>query len=152
MIDDYDYTQDQVAEKVSKSRVYITNSLRLLKLCEKVRQMVIDGLISTGHARALISIEDPEEQYNIAQEVFDKKLSVRETEKLVKNLGKSNKKKTQKNNASIEAVYSDVAEKCKQALGTKVEISSKGEGAGKIEIEFYNNDDLEKIIARICQE
>ena len=75
-----------------------------------------------------------------------------ETEKLVKNLGKSNKKKTPKNNSSLEAVYSDVAEKCKQALGTKVEISSKGEGAGKIEIEFYNNDDLEKIIARICQE
>ena len=153
LIDEFSYTQDQVAEKVSKSRVYITNSLRLLKLCEQVRQMVIDGQITTGHARALISIENEEEQYTLAQKVFDEKLSVRETEKLVKNLGKEKKKKeSPKANASVEAVYSEVAEKCKQALGTKVEISSKGEGIGKIEIEFYNNDDLEKIIARLCKD
>ena len=152
LIDEFEYTQDQVAEKVSKSRVYITNSLRLLKLCDNVRQMVIDGLITTGHARALISVEDPEEQYSLAQKVFDEKLSVRETEKLVKNLGKPNKKKMSKTNASVEAVYAEVAEKCKQALGTKVDISSKGDGAGKIEIEFYSNDDLEKIIALLCKE
>ena len=153
LIDEFSYTQDQVAEKVSKSRVYITNSLRLLKLCEQVRQMVIDGQITTGHARALISIENEEEQYTLAQKVFDEKLSVRETEKLVKNLGKEKKKKeSPKANASVEAVYGEVAEKCKQALGTKVEISSKGEGIGKIEIEFYNNDDLEKIIARLCKD
>ncbi|MBQ9590866.1 MAG: ParB/RepB/Spo0J family partition protein [Butyrivibrio sp.] len=153
LIDEFSYTQDQVAEKVSKSRVYITNSLRLLKLCEQVRQMVIDGQITTGHARALISIENEEEQYTLAQKVFDEKLSVRETEKLVKNLGKEKKKKeSPKTNASVEAVYGEVAEKCKQALGTKVEISSKGEGIGKIEIEFYNNDDLEKIIARLCKD
>ena len=126
LIDEFSYTQDQVAEKVSKSRVYITNSLRLLKLCEQVRQMVIDGQITTGHARALISIENEEEQYTLAQKVFDEKLSVRETEKLVKNLGKEKKKKeSPKTNASVEAVYGEVAEKCKQALGTKVEISSK---------------------------
>ena len=153
LIDEFSYTQDQVAEKVSKSRVYITNSLRLLKLCEQVRQMVIDGQITTGHARAIISIENEEEQYTLAQKVFDEKLSVRETEKLVKNLGKEKKKKeSPKTNASVEAVYGEVAEKCKQALGTKVEISSKGEGIGKIEIEFYNNDDLEKIIARLCKD
>jgi len=153
LIDEFSYTQDQVAEKVSKSRVYITNSLRLLKLCEQVRQMVIDGQITTGHARALISIENEEEQYTLAQKVFDEKLSVRETEKLVKNLGKEKKKKkSPKANASVEAVYGEVAEKCKQALGTKVEISSKGDGIGKIEIEFYNNDDLEKIIARLCKD
>ncbi len=115
--------------------------------------MVIDGQITTGHARALISIENEEEQYTLAQKVFDEKLSVRETEKLVKNLGKEKKKKeSPKANASVEAVYGEVAEKCKQALGTKVEISSKGEGIGKIEIEFYNNDDLEKIIARLCKD
>ncbi len=152
LIDDFGYTQDVVADKVSKSRVTITNSLRLLKLCEKVRQMVIDGQISTGHARALISIENENEQIEIAQKVFDEKLSVRETEKLVKGLGKTKKtKKTVSNKESIDAVYASLSEKCKSAIGTKVEIISKGDGTGKIEIEFYNNDDLEKITDRLCK-
>ncbi len=151
LIDDFGYTQDIVAEKVSKSRVAITNSLRLLKLCEDVRQMVIDGKLSTGHARALISIENPQEQLQIAEEIFDKKMSVRDTEKLVKNLGKPEKKKknTIKKNESVESAYRELEEKCKQAIGTKVEIISKGDGAGKIEIEFYNTDDLEKITERL---
>ncbi len=152
LIDEFGYTQEHVAEKMSKSRVYITNSLRLLKLCEKVRQMVIDEQITSGHARALIPVEDPEEQFQLAQKVFDEKLSVRETEKLVKNLGKTSKKKSAKKNESLEAVYASVAEKCKQAIGTKVDIISKGDGAGKIEIEFYSNDDLEKITDRLCKE
>ena len=154
LIDEFGYTQDVVADKVSKSRVTITNSLRLLKLCDKVREMVIEGLLSTGHARALIPVENPDEQYELAQKVFDEKLSVRETEKIVKNLGKTtpkNKKKVQ-NQESIDAVYGSLSEKCKQALGTKVDISSKGDGVGLIQIEFYNNDDLEKIIERICKE
>ena len=151
LIDDFGYTQDIVAEKVSKSRVAITNSLRLLKLCEDVRQMVIDGKLSTGHARAIISIEDPEEQLQIAEQIFDEKMSVRDTEKLVKNLNKppkEKKNKTQKNE-SIESAYRELEEKCKQALGTKVEITSKGDGTGKIEIEFYSTDDLEKISERL---
>lgn len=152
LIDEFGYTQEQVAEKMSKSRVYITNSLRLLKLCERVRQMVIDEQITSGHARALISVEDPEEQFQLAQQVFDGKLSVRETEKLVKNLGKTSKKKASKKNESLEAVYASVAEKCKQAIGTKVEIVSKGDGSGKIEIEFYSSDDLEKITDRLCKD
>ena len=153
LIDEYNYTQDKIAEKISKSRVYVTNSLRLLKLCDRVREMVIQGLLTTGHARALIPVEDPTEQQELAQKVFDDNLSVRETEKLVKNLGKTAKKKTtSKKNASIDAVYADVSEKCKQALGTKVEITSKGDGVGLIQIEFYNNDDLEKIIGRLCKE
>ncbi len=152
LIEAYSYTQDQLAAIVSKSRVYVTNSLRLLKLCDRVQEMVIQELISTGHARALISVEDPAEQAELAQKVFDENLSVRETEKLIKSLGKTSKKKAPKNNASIDAVYAEVSEKCKQALGTKVEISSKGDGVGKIEIEFYSNDDLEKIIARLCKE
>ena len=153
LIDDFGYTQDIVAEKVSKSRVTITNSLRLLKLCEKVRQMVIDGLITTGHARALISVESEEEQTMLAQKVFDEKLSVRETEKLVKNLGKAPKpKKVLETNSSLDAIYANLSERCKQAIGTKVDITSKGSGAGKIEIEFYSSDDLEKIINRLCTE
>ena len=153
LIDEFGYTQDIVAEKVSKSRVTITNSLRLLKLCEKVRQMVIDGLITTGHARALISVESEEEQTMLAQKVFDEKLSVRETEKLVKNLGKTPKpKKVVETNPSLDAIYANLSERCKQAIGTKVDITSKGSGSGKIEIEFYNSDDLEKIINRLCTE
>ncbi|SDB65584.1 ParB/RepB/Spo0J family partition protein [Butyrivibrio sp. INlla16] len=151
LIDDFGYTQDVVAEKVSKSRVAITNSLRLLKLCEEVRQMVIDGKLSTGHARALISIENKEEQLKIAEQIFDQKMSVRDTEKLVKNLGKEPKKKKEINklNSSVESAYRELEEKCTQAIGTKVSISPKGDGTGKIEIEFYSTDDLEKITEKL---
>ncbi len=153
LIDNHGYTQDQVAEKISKSRVYVTNSMRLLKLTKKVQDMVIGEMLTAGHARALLSITNEADQEEIAQQVFDSNLSVRETEKLVKSLGKTTKKKTQtKANPSIDAVYADVSEKCKQALGTKVEVTSKGDGVGVIQIEFYNNDDLEKIINRLCKE
>ena len=153
LIDAFSYTQDQVANIVSKSRVYVTNSLRLLKLCKKVQEMVVQELISAGHARALISIENEATQEEIAQKIVDENLSVRETEKLVKNLGKTSKpKKTSKTSESLDVIYASVAEKCKQALGTKVEISSKSDGVGKIEIEFYSNDDLEKITDRLCKE
>lgn len=153
LIDNHGYTQDQVAEKISKSRVYVTNSMRLLKLTKKVQDMVIGEMLTAGHARALLSITNEADQEEIAQQVFDSNLSVRETEKLVKSLGKTPKKKTQtKANPSIDAVYADVSEKCKQALGTKVEVTSKGDGVGVIQIEFYNNDDLEKIINRLCKE
>lgn len=150
LIDEFGYTQDVVAEKVSKSRVAITNSLRLLKLCEEVRQMVIDGKLSTGHARALISIEDKEKQIQIAEQIFDQKMSVRDTEKLVKNLDKPEKKKKKiEINPSIESAYRELEDKCTQATGTKVSISTKGDGVGKIEIEFYSTDDLEKITERL---
>ena len=144
---EFNLKQDEVAERVSKSRTAVTNSMRLLKLCDDVQQMIIDDLISTGHARALISIEDPEQQYAIAQQIFDEKLSVRDVEKLVKNLNKPAKvKKTNPVDKSLEAVYQDIEENLKQKLSTKVAITSKGNGAGKIEIEFYSHDDLEKIM------
>lgn len=153
LIDEHGYTQDQVADKISKSRVYVTNSMRLLKLAPKVQEMVIQEMLTAGHARTLLSIADEAEQIETAQKVFDENLSVRETEKLVKSLGKTSPKKpSAKNNASIDAVYKEESEKCKQALGTKVEITSKGDGVGLIQIEFYNNDDLEKIISRLCRE
>lgn len=142
--------QDEVAEKVSKSRTAVTNSMRLLKLCDEVQQMIIDDMISTGHARALISIDDPEKQYIIAQKIFDEKLSVRDVEKLVKSLNTPPKpKKGVEIDKSLEIVYQDMAEKLKQSLGTKVMISSKGGGSGKLEIEFYNHDDLEKITDKL---
>ena len=152
LLTEFNLKQDEVAERVSKSRTAVTNSMRLLKLCDEVQQMIIDDMISTGHARALISIEDPEEQYMIAQKVFDEKLSVRDVEKLVKNLGKPEKpKKENVQDKSLEIIYQDTEEKLKQALGTKVSISSKGNGSGKVEIEFYSHDDLERIIEMITR-
>ena len=147
LLTEFNLKQDEVAERVSKSRTAVTNSMRLLKLCDEVQQMIIDDMISTGHARALISIEDPEQQYMIAQRVFDEKLSVREVEKLVKDLNKPQKpKKEIIEDKSLDIIYQDIEEKLKQSLGTKVSISSKGNGAGKLEIEFYTHDDLDKLI------
>ena len=147
LLTEFDLKQDEVAERVSKSRTAVTNSMRLLKLCDEVQQMIIDDMITTGHARALISIEDKEQQYAIAQKIFDEKLSVRDVEKLVKNLNKPEKtKKEPVTDKALEAVYQDLEEKLKQSLGTKVSIASKGDGAGKLEIEFYTHDDLEKIM------
>lgn len=146
LLTEFNLKQDEVAERVSKSRTAVTNSMRLLKLCDEVQQMIIDDMITTGHARALISIEDPEQQYTIAQKVFDEKLSVRDVEKLVKNLNKPEKvKKEPVEDKALEVVYQDLEEKLKQSLGTKVSIASKGDGSGKLEIEFYTHDDLEKI-------
>ncbi len=150
LLTEFHLKQDEVAERVSKSRTAVTNSMRLLKLCEEVQQMIIDDMISTGHARALISIEDAEQQHTIAQKIFDEKLSVRDVEKLVKNLNTPPKqKKTIQTDKALQIIYQDVEEKLKQALGTKVLISSKGEGSGKLEIEFYSHDDLEKITDKL---
>lgn len=147
LLTEFNLKQDEVAERVSKSRTAVTNSMRLLKLCDNVQQMIIDEMITTGHARALITIEDPEQQYAIAQQIFDEKLSVRDVEKLVKNLNKPAKiKKAISIDKSLEAVYQDIEENLKQKLSTKVSITSKGNGAGKIEIEFYTHDDLEKLM------
>lgn len=151
LLTEFNLKQDEVAERVSKSRTAVTNSMRLLKLCDEVQQMIIDDMISTGHARALISIENPEQQYTIAQKIFDEKLSVRDVEKLVKDLNKPAKvKKTAEKDKSLEIIYQSMEEKLKQALGTKVAISSKGGGSGKLEIEFYNHDDLEKIADKLA--
>ncbi len=150
LLTEFHLKQDEVAERVSKSRTAVTNSMRLLKLCDEVQQMIIDDMITTGHARALISIEDPEQQYMIAQKIFDEKLSVRDVEKLVKNLNKPEKeKKVVQENKALEIIYKNIEEQLKQSLGTKVSISSKGDDKGKIEIEFYNHDDLEKIADKL---
>ena len=146
LLTEFNLKQDEVAERVSKSRTAVTNSMRLLKLCDEVQQMVIDEMISTGHARALLSIEDTEQQYTVAQKIFDEKLSVRDVEKLVKNLNKpkTGKVKAEKNK-SLEYIYQDMAEKMKESLGTKVNIVSKENGSGKIEIEFFSHDDFDRL-------
>ena len=150
LIDEYHLKQDEVAEKVSKSRVAITNSLRLLKLDERVRCMVIEEKIKSGHARALLSIEDNDLQYEIAVKVFDEKLSVRETEKLVRKVSAEGKiKKVEKKDIFTpqeEMVYKQYEEKMKVLMGTKVSINYKTRDKGKIEIEYYSQDELERIM------
>lgn len=147
LLEEFNLKQDEVAERVSKSRAAVTNSMRLLKLSDEVQQMLIDDMISTGHARALLAIENPEEQYAVAQRIFDEKLSVRDVEKLVKNIHKPAKPaKKASDDKTMEAIYLDIEEKLKQRLSTKVTVTSKGEGAGKIEIEFYNHEDLDRLM------
>ena len=138
LLEEFNLKQDEVAERVSKSRTAVTNSMRLLKLSDKVQQMIIDDMISTGHARALLAIDDPELQ------IFDEKLSVRETEKLVKEI-KNPKKPKEKKPVANSFIYQDLEEKMKSVFGTKVSIASKGKGKGKIEIEYYSDDELEHL-------
>lgn len=148
LLTEFHLKQDEVAERVSRSRAAVTNSIRLLKLCDEVQRMVIDDMISTGHARALLAVEDKDLQYNLAQKIFDEKLSVREVEKLVKNLNKPQKPE-KKQDESMQVIYQNIEENLKQKLSTKVKVSSKGEGAGRIEIEFYDHDDLDRLLELI---
>ena len=149
LIDEFKLKQDEVAERVSKSRTAVTNAMRLLKLNEKVQQMVIDEMLTTGHARALLGIEDQDIQYVLAQQIFDQKLSVRDTEKLVKSMQnekKGKKKEPEKLDSKLLAIYSDLEEQMKKIMGTKVLIISKNSNSGKIEIEYYSQDELDRII------
>ena len=147
LLTEFNLKQDEVAERVSKSRTAVTNSMRLLKLCDTVQQMIIDDMLSTGHARALIPIEDEEQQIQLAQKIFDEKLSVREVEKLVKQVLKpENKKPKEEVSKNLTYIYQDIENKLKESMSRKVAITSKGKnGAGKIEIEFYSNEDLERL-------
>ena len=154
--DEYHMTQDQVADRVSKSRSAVTNSMRLLKLTDEVKQMLIDGMISSGHARCLVTITDPDVQKQCATEIFDEGLSVRETEDLVKNVqsimtssSKEKSKPTENKNEAIQAILDQYTENLKNVLGTKVKIKSSNGKKGKIEISYSSADDLERIIHMI---
>ena len=148
LLEEFHLKQDEVAERVSKSRTAVTNSMRLLKLNEKVQQMIIDDMITTGHARALLAIDDQEQQYILANKIFDEKLSVRETEKLIKDI-KNPKKPKIKKPVENAFLYDDLANKMKEVMGTKVNISTKGNGKGKIEIEYYSDKELERMFDMI---
>ena len=144
LLNEFHLKQDEVAERVSKSRTAVTNSIRLLKLDERVQQMLIDDMISTGHARSLLAVEDHELQYKLAQKVFDEKLSVRDIEKLMKSFSKEEKKKKEENKNQF--IYQDLEEKMKALLGTKVSINHKANNQGKIVIDYYSNEELERIL------
>lgn len=153
LIQEYHLKQDELAEKVAKNRVTITNSMRLLKLDERVQQMLIDNMLTGGHARALLAIADKEQQHLLAMRVFDEKLSVRETESLVKRIlaeaEKQEKPKAEKTVPEDKLIYRDVENRMKDILGTKVEIKKKTKDKGKIEIEYYSLEELERLIDMI---
>ena len=146
LMEEFHLKQDEIAERVSKSRTAVTNSMRLLKLDSRVQQMMVDEMISAGHARAILAIADTEKQYNVAMKVFDEKLSVRETEKLVKNVLMPTKKKKTASDSTEDAIYESLEEKMKNITGTRVFIHRKKNNKGKIEIEYYSRDDLDRII------
>lgn len=146
LIQEFHLKQDELAEKVCKSRTAITNAIRLLKLDNRVQQMIIDDIISSGHGRTLLAIEDMELQYTLAIKIMDEKLSVRETEKLVKNLLKEKPKKQEKIKIENDFIFRDLEEKMKTIIGTKVAINRKKDGKGKIEIEYYSDEELERIV------
>jgi len=154
LLEEFHLKQDEVADRVSKSRTAVTNSMRLLKLSDNVQQMIIDDMLSTGHARALIPIEDEELQLQLAQRIFDEKLSVREVEKIVKGILKPEEEKPKKEETpqNIRYIYEDIENRLKEKFSRKVEITTKGKnGTGKIEIEFYSNDDLDHLIETLSK-
>lgn len=146
LIKEFNLKQDEVADRVSKSRTAITNSMRLLKLSEKVQQMLVDDIISGGHGRALLAIEDQELQYNIALKIMDEKLSVRETEKLVKGILSDKPRKKINVIKENDFLYRDLEEKMKTIIGTKVLINHKNKNKGSIEIEYYSEEELERLV------
>ena len=148
LMQEFELTQEEIAERVSKSRVTITNSMRLLKLDKRVQEMLIQGLITGGHARALLALEDGEQQYQISLKIVSEKLSVREVEKLVKALGKpkkNTKEKEAEEEKDLSFIFRDLEERMKQAMGTKVVINKRDRNKGKIEIEYYSKAELDLI-------
>lgn len=146
LLEDFHLKQDEIAEKVAKSRTAVTNSLRLLKLDEKVQEMLVDEMLTTGHARVLLAITDTREQLELANRIFEEKLSVRETEKLIKNLLNPKKKEEVRSDSAEDAIYEKLEDKMKGIIGTKVTINRKKKNKGKIEIEYYSQEELERII------
>lgn len=147
LMEEFHLKQDEIAERVSKSRTAVTNAMRLLKLDERVQDMLIQDMISPGHARTLLGIEDKHKQYNLAMRIFDEKLSVRDTEKIVKDLQKPQKEEKKKEaDPQLEVIYQQLEERIKSIVGTKVAIQHKNKNKGKIEIEYYSQAELERLI------
>ena len=152
LIDEFGLTQEEIAVRVAKSRTAITNTMRLLKLDEQIQNMLVQGVITSGHARALLSLEDAQMQLKAAKEILDKKLSVRETERLVKRLQKEasgEKKEEKKKDETLALIYQDMEDRMKSVMGTKVSIHNKDKNKGRIEIEYYSEAELERIVEMI---
>lgn len=146
LIQEFHLTQEEIANRVSKNRATITNSMRLLKLDSRVQDMLAEGKISSGHARALLGLEDRERQYQVAVKIIEEKLSVRDVEKLVKMMNRPPKEKKPEKGPDIDLIYRQVEDKLKSIMGTKVVINQKDKNKGRIEIEYYSQEELERLI------
>lgn len=147
LIQEFELTQEEIANRVSKKRATITNSMRLLKLDQRVQQMLVDGEISSGHARSLLGLEDGEKQYQTAKKIVQENLSVRDVEKLVKILNRPEKEKRHpESGPDINLIYRQIEDKLKTIMGTKVVINRKDKNKGRIEIEYYSQEELERLI------
>ena len=146
LIQEFHLTQEEIANRVSKNRATITNSMRLLKLDVRVQDMLADGKISSGHARALLGLEEGERQYQVAVKITEEKLSVRDLEKLVKMMNRPPKEKKPEKGPDIDLIYRQVEDKLKSIMGTKVVINQKDKNKGRIEIEYYSQEELERLI------
>ncbi|ERK28664.1 ParB/RepB/Spo0J family partition protein [Clostridium intestinale] len=146
LLEDFNLTQESLSETLSKSRTSITNTMRLLNLDDRVQDYIIDGVISEGHGRTLLGIKEKDLQYELAQKVIDDKISVRELEKIVRNITDiKNEKKLEENIKDLSIYYNDIREKLENYFGTKVNIEKK-KNKGKIEIEYYSEEDLQRIL------
>lgn len=147
LLEEYELTQEEVAKRVGKSRTAITNSMRLLKLDERVQKLLIDELLSMGHARAILPIEDGDVQFDTANMIILRKLSVRETETFVKKLGKEEPPKEPKEDTlQLDVIFEELEERLKTTLGTKVAIKRKKAGKGSIEISYFSQEELERLL------
>ena len=146
LMDNFEFTQEEIANRVSKNRATITNSMRLLKLDIRVQDMLAEGKISSGHARALLGLEEGERQYQVAAKIIEEKLSVRDVEKLVKMMNRPPKEKKPEKGPDIDLIYRQVEDKLKSIMGTKVVINQKDKNKGRIEIEYYSQEELERLI------
>ena len=146
LIQEFHLTQEEIANRVSKNRATITNSMRLLKLDIRVQDMLAEGKISSGHARALLGLEEGERQYQVAAKIIEEKLSVRDVEKLVKMMNRPPKEKKPEKGPDIDLIYRQVEDKLKSIMGTKVVINQKDKNKGRIEIEYYSQEELERLI------
>ncbi len=148
LIEEFHLKQDEVAERVGKKRTTITNTMRLLNLSNQVQEMLIEEKLTQGHARALLAIEDENEQFEMAQRVFDESLSVRDIEKEVKAKNKPKKQKKLTPEA-LQLIYNGLEDRIREKLGAKVKINPRDEQKGKIEIEYFSQAELEEIVNKI---
>ncbi len=150
LIKEFHLRQEDVAVRVSKSRTFITNTMRLLKLDERVQNMLSETMITSGHARALLAIENHDLQYETAMKVYDEGMSVRDVEKLVKRLSTPQNRQKEElehdNHEQYRVIYENAENRLKSIMGTKVNIKNKKDNQGKIEIEYYSLEELERIM------
>ncbi|MBE7722051.1 MAG: ParB/RepB/Spo0J family partition protein [Lacrimispora celerecrescens] len=150
LMQEFGLKQEEIAARVAKNRVTITNSMRLLKLEKRVQDMLIENQITGGHARALLAVDDPELQFQIAGRIVAENLSVREVEKLVKSISKKKEPKEKKEeDESIFLIFRELENRMKTAMGTKVSINRKDRNKGRVEIEYYSEAELERIVELI---